>query len=146
MADKGKQEAPKKKCAVCTSRLSSSSVKPLFPKCIDKYCKEDPGTSGSTLASVKEELISTVQCFKSMIQDLRSQSPALPVAQPVVPAMVPVVTLQADPARVETEEDPGEGASRAESSAEGDSEPGEENWPSKYKLTLEEVEVNEGHS
>lgn len=128
---KSSDPVAKRKCPSCKSKLPEGWKKTLCQACIDLLVKEDASSACSDLiASVKKELDATIQSFRSSLANPSLSQPTTSQSSQGS-LIVPVMETEASP----TPE--GHSPSQSEDSDEGEEG---ENLPSRFKLSLEQVD------
>ena len=123
--DKDSAQVVKRKCPVCKEKLSESWKKTLCADCTKDVLKETSSSSGDLISTLRKELRTTFQAFRSTLEQARPVEPSgsqdPPRAERTLPNPIVQDVSQGIP--------PGSG-SEFEEEAES---------ASKYKLSLEEV-------
>lgn len=130
---KSSEPAIKKRCPSCKAKLLEGWKKTLCQICIDSLVKEEASSACSDIiASVKKELDATIQAFRSSLV-----TPALSQATTSDPSqdshLTPTVEAEAGPTTQK-------GHSPSYSGEEEEEEEEEADAPSRYKLSLEQVD------
>lgn len=132
--DRTQTQLPRKKCAVCGTKLGPNWEKPLCPDCVNSLVRDDSVAScHNILSSVKDKLASTFQSFKGMMDRMQGPSPSL-----VRAASLPSLS---EPSQ-EAEEDRVRPRSLASSQVDSASDSEGEDDSSRvfrYKLSLDDV-------
>ena len=124
--DKGSAQVVKRKCPVCKEKLSESWKKTLCADCAKDVLRENSSGSGDLISTLKKELRSTFQAFRSTLEQSRPREEASGSQDPPRAKKTLSNPVVQDSSQVIP---PGSG-SEFEEEAES---------ASKYKLSLEEV-------
>ena len=123
---KGSAQIVKKRCPVCKEKLSDSWSKTLCADCTKEVLKEAPSVGGDLISTLKKELRTTFQAFRSSLE-------ARPVEQAGV-SQDPSLGERHNLFNPLNQDDSQEIPLNSDSENEDEAEPA-----SKYKLSLEEV-------
>ncbi|PIN97262.1 hypothetical protein AB205_0124080, partial [Aquarana catesbeiana] len=131
--------------------LGEAWTKMLCKNCIDALVNERASEQETGLAASVKELSSTFQSFKTPFEGLQFPANPSPASQSTTPPLAqgsassqPMATASAEetpgPSREEAREEPDSATSGSQDESEGENQDGESRRPSRYKLSLDEVE------
>ena len=141
------RHSSKRKCASCRDVLPETWTKVLCRDCIQSLVRENELEQESGLAASVKELSSTFSSFKSLFERLQPLAvPTLVTTQPQAQGPAPVIPIAAAMADVsagpsqEEQVPPDSATSDSQEGSDGEDQDGESRKPSRYKLSLDEVE------
>ncbi|PIO24691.1 hypothetical protein AB205_0000360, partial [Aquarana catesbeiana] len=137
--------------AIPRATLGEAWKKVLCKGCIDALVNERASEQETGLAASVKELSSTFQSFKTLFEGLQLPATPSPASQSTTPPLAqgfassqPRATASAEetagPSREEAREEPDSATSSSQDESEGENWDGESRRPSRYKLSLDEVE------
>ena len=130
----------KRRCASCKATLRDSWRKAICSDCINQLVQEQNRTENKQLASSVKELSNSFESLKTLFEGFQIPQPQS--ASPSTSTVTRIPSTCAGPSitpREEEEEEPDNAVSGSQES-EGEAQEGDSRKPSRYKLSLEDVD------